>query len=132
MTINFGIEKIEVKEDVNKIIKAVADCRVCTGVENFLPDDIIYLPDARKRGYKYYSDACPVILGDTVEGNVCNPCIILQKAVMVRKENERKEIATRKLRYYFIIECYFPCCLACPNDVGLFNLFQSCTKKLEE
>ncbi|XP_021949859.1 uncharacterized protein LOC110847259 [Folsomia candida] len=98
MTINFKVKSIDCEGDVNKIIKAVADSRVCTGVENFLPDDIIYLPDARKRGYKYYSDACPVVIDENVKGSVCNPCIGLQKAVLARKEKEKDEVATRKLR----------------------------------
>jgi hypothetical protein len=99
MTLNFGIQSIEVEEDVNKIIKIVAEARVCVGVKNFQPDDIIYLPEARKRGCVYYSEACPVILDETVKGSFCNPCIELQKALITRKEKERAEMATRKLRF---------------------------------
>lgn len=98
MTINFGIQAIESEDDVNKIIKAVAEARVCSGVENFQPDDMIYLPDARKRGYKYFSDACPVILDQNVEGDVCSPCLTLQKAVLERNDKEKEELANRKLR----------------------------------
>ncbi len=101
MTLNFGITCINVHEDVNKIIKLVAECRVCTGVENFHPDDIIYLPDARKRGYKYYSEPCPVILEPNLLGMVCKPCMTLQRAVVARKNKEKRETETRKMRFVF-------------------------------
>src|SRR5438270_274790 len=67
MTESFGVQNMEKDKDVNKILRAVSTCRVCDGVEDFVQDYLVYFPDAKKRGYKYHADQCPVVLDDDVD-----------------------------------------------------------------
>jgi len=99
MTINFGIKCVASEEEVEDIIRKVANSKVCCGVNNFEPDDIIYLPCAKKRGCTYYSEACPVIITKDDSGDFCDPCSALQAEVFLRKEKERQETNDRKTRF---------------------------------
>jgi hypothetical protein len=98
MTLNFDVRPINSEEDVGDVVSAVSHTAVCTGIEGFEPDDIIYLPFAKKRGCRFFSDACPVVLVSPGESTACNPCTTLRNELIERKQQEEQHMARRRAK----------------------------------